>query len=71
MLFWRGEKLHVKKTVGICYIHFLFSNLAREKKISIKESIERSKKEASSPVGLILALEKLSLKSLETDKSKD
>ena len=57
-----------KQTVGISHIHSLFSNLAREGKIPVEESIKRSQKEAFSSARLNFALEKLSLKSLEADE---
>jgi tRNA(Ile)-lysidine synthase TilS/MesJ len=53
------------QSVGISHIHSLYSNLARENKISREDSISRSDEEAFSAARLKLALEKLSLASLE------
>ena len=54
-------------SVGIRHIHSLYSNLARENKISRKDAIVRSEKEAFSPARLKLALNKLSLESLDKE----
>lgn len=55
------------KSVGISHIHSLYSNLARENKISREDSINRAEKESFSEERLRLALNKLSLKSLEKE----
>ena len=59
------------QSVGISHVHSLYSNLARENKISREESISRSEKEAFSAARLELALNKLSLESLEKSDAMD
>lgn len=53
------------KSVGIGHIHCLYSNLARANKISMQDSIFRSDQEAFSAERLKLALDKLSLETLD------
>jgi hypothetical protein len=52
------------QSVGISHIHSLYSNLARENKISREEAINRSNEEAFSAERLEFALSKLELESL-------